>query len=73
MILIRTSSLLHAASLISNERYNYVEVSIIEREIDEDGEESPAVLHFDVYDKYGICESWDDLDIEEVDLPEEMK
>lgn len=70
VITIRVSSLLHAASQMSNEKYNYVDVSIIESSKDEDtGEEFPAVMHFDVYDKYGDTESWDELDIEEVPAP----
>ena len=44
--------------------------SIIESSKDEDtGEEFPAVMHFDVYDKYGDTESWDELDIEEDPTP----
>ena len=69
LITIRVSSLLHAASMMSNERYNYVDVSISEGFTDEDGEVYPTTLHFDVYDKYGCTESWDELDIEEVDPP----
>lgn len=62
---IRVSSLLHAAAKMSNARYNFVDVTIIDGYEDE-GEQVPATLHFDVYDKYGDTESWDDLDIEEV-------
>lgn len=70
VITIRVSSLLHAASQMSNEKCNYVDVSIIEPSSDEyTGEEIPAKLHFDVYDKYGDTESWDDLDIEEDPTP----
>ena len=36
VITIRVSSLLHAASQMSNEKYNYVDVSIIESSKDED-------------------------------------
>ena len=65
---IRVSSLLHAAMEMSNAHYNYVDISILEG-YEEDDEQYPALLHFDVYDKYGDTESWDDLDIEEIDLP----
>lgn len=62
---IRVSSLLHAAAEMSNARYNYVDVSILDG-FEDEGDQVPATLHFEVYGKYGEIESWDELDIEEV-------
>lgn len=70
VITIRVSSLLHAASQMSNERYNYVDVFINDRTVDEEtGEVSPATMGFAVYDKYGDTEDWEELEIEEVPAP----
>ena len=70
MITSRVSSLLHAASMMSNERYNYVDVFINERTVDEEtGEVYPATMSFAVYDKYGGTEDWEELEIEEVPAP----
>ena len=70
VITIRVSSLLHAASQMSNEKCNYVDVSIIESSKDEEtGEVYPATMSFAVYDKYGGTEDWEELEIEEVPAP----
>ena len=70
VITIRVSSLLHAASQMSNERCNYVDVFINDRTVDEEtGEVYPATMSFAVYDKYGDTEDWEELEIEEVPAP----
>ena len=63
-IIVPVSSLLHAASVLSNDRCNYVGLTILDA-YDDDGEHVPAALHFSGFDtKSGESSEYDDLDID---------
>ena len=68
-IIVPVSSLLHAASVLSNDRCNYVGLTILDA-YDDDGEHVPAALHFEGFDaKTGKCSLYDDLEIEACEEP----